>query len=333
MPGTLRHLVPPLLLAGLAAQQATEVPMPTGSIAFARAATIVLLDVATGQEKVLVADNQYDRPLTWTPDGKRLLYWNHAAGAWDLWAIDVASGARTNLTRSARDNRSPAVSPDGQYVAFHRGGDGVWRMGADGSDPKQLDPRGHRDAAPAWSPSGARLAFTDLQHGAEDRARMVMHVLDLKTDDGAVAARRDLGDGEAAFFLDEDHLIATGPFEGAVEVLAIDVRDGSRRRLTRTAARGHNPVLSPDRRRIVWVEVGDTAQLTSMATDGSDVCELATMENAYAPPTVSPDSGFVVYESGPDRRSLQLYLVPIRGGAVRPLTHEGGSLAVWRPSR
>ncbi len=317
------------------ADPATPAPAPTaarGEVAFARAGAIVLLDVATGEETVLVDDNEYDRPLTWLPNGEQLLYWNHDGGAWDLWTVAVKSKARTNLTRSARDNRSPAPSPDGGAIAFHRGGDGVWLMAADGSGQHQLDPRGHRDLAPCWSTDGSRLAFTDLQPVAEDRMRFAMHVLTLA--DGKVATRRELGDGDACAFLDEHHLLATGAQDGAIELLIIDTRDGSRRALTRSADHDHNPVLSPDRQRIVWVVSRDpVSRLMSMRIDGSEVHDLAPIQHAFAPPSVSPDGQFVVFESGEERSSRQLQLVGIRGGDLRPLTSKGGSHAVWRPRR
>ncbi|MCA8964940.1 MAG: PD40 domain-containing protein [Planctomycetes bacterium] len=305
-------------------------PAATGELAFARGGAILLLDVATGEETVLVDDNQYDRPLSWMPDGKRLLFWNHAGGAWDLWSVEVATKARTNLTKSARDNRSPAPSPEGTSIAFHRGGDGVWLMKADGSGQHQLDPRGHRDAAPCWSTDGRRLAFTSLQPVGESHVRFAMHLLTLE--DGAATAHRDLGDGEACAFLDEHRLLAIGAHEGAYELLVVDTRDGSRKALTHSAASDRNAVLSPDRSRIVWVVPGEAAnRVMSMNVDGGEVRDLAPMQSAFAPPAVSPDGRFVVFESGPDRRSLQLQLVPIGGGEVRQLTERGGQLAVWRP--
>lgn len=303
---------------------------PTGQLAFARGGEILLLDVATGDETVLVADNDYDRPLCWMPDGKRLLFWNHAGGAWDLWAVDAQSKARSNLTKSARDNRSPAPAPDGRTIAFHRGGDGLWLMADDGSSQLQLHPRGHRDIAAVWAPDGKQLAFTDLQHGEDERVRMVMHLV--QVEDGVARSSKELGGGEAAGFLDAHHLVATGAIEAQQDVLCIDVRDGSRRRLTDTNTRDHNPVVSPDRRTIAWVQLDATPRLHSMRSDGSEVRNLAAMPHAYSPPSFSPDSRWIAFETGPDRRSLQLFVVASCGGsAPRQVSKNGGQFAVWRP--
>lgn len=64
---------------------------------------------------------------------------------------------------------SPAWSPDGQTIAFSRscsaviiGGEEIWTMHADGSDPVRLT--GHCGGAdsPAWSPDGATIAYEDI---------------------------------------------------------------------------------------------------------------------------------------------------------------------------
>ncbi|GAA2631302.1 hypothetical protein Adu01nite_26520 [Paractinoplanes durhamensis] len=61
--------------------------------------------------------------LAWSPDGRTLA----VADAGDLWAVNVRTGAVTNLTNTpAIAESSPIWSPDGRLLAFaRRSGDGT----------------------------------------------------------------------------------------------------------------------------------------------------------------------------------------------------------------
>lgn len=302
---------------------------PVGKIAFNRGGQIMLIDPQTMREETLVSDNVYDRPLVWTADGARLIFWNHAGGAWDLWAYDVAAKLRTNLTKSARDNRSAAPATRGGKIAFMRGGDGVWMMDADGKNPVQVDRRGHRDAAPVWSPSAQRLAFTDL-NDAGSAGPMQAYVVELI--DGRPTAAKHVGDGEVHFFLDEDHLVLTAPFEGAYEIVRLEISTGQRTPLTKSEGPDRNAVLSADRRRIAWeASGGDGRTLRIMNIDGAEKRSLARLEGTYAPPSFSPDSRYLAFESDRDQKGLNIFVISVHGGVAVPMTTTGGSFPVFRP--
>ncbi|MCA8951964.1 MAG: PD40 domain-containing protein [Planctomycetes bacterium] len=329
-----------MLLAAAGAQS------PSGSIAYAVNGRIELVDVASGECTVLVEHNTYDRPLHWLPDGSRLCYWNHDGGAWDLWTVDPENLERTNLTRSARDNRSPAASPDGSLIAFHRGGDGVWLMAPDGSRQRRIHALGHRDDAPVWAPSGRRLAFVDFEPVGDDRVRSVIHLVELgagaAAEEAEMPASRALGSGEPMFFLDEQELVIAAAHEGRPDLLALDLDTGVRRPLTATAAREFRAVLAPDRRRMAWIESGGDADgdrlLVQDVADG-EPREVAHPEHWYAAPSFAPDGNCLAFESGPARDARQVFVVGLDGGldggdsvrGPRQVTRAGGSFPAWRP--
>jgi eukaryotic-like serine/threonine-protein kinase len=65
--------------------------------------------------------------LGWTPDG-RIVFGSGASGRQEIWIVDADGGNSRQLR-------------DGRYIVFQRfsqTGVDIWRMGIDGSDPKQL---------------------------------------------------------------------------------------------------------------------------------------------------------------------------------------------------
>ena len=80
----------------------------------------------------------------------------------DLYAVSIAGGEARVLTEGMAWDMQPRYSPDGQSIAFtsdRGGGDNLWVMGRDGSDPRQVTKEDFRLVnSPAWSPDGQFIA-------------------------------------------------------------------------------------------------------------------------------------------------------------------------------
>ncbi len=95
--------------------------------------------------------------VTVSPDGKTLVF--DMLG--DIYSVDIGGGEATALTHGIEWNIQPRFSPDGKHIAFvsdRAGGDNLWIMNADGSDPHAVsDEAEHIVHNPAWSPDGDYL--------------------------------------------------------------------------------------------------------------------------------------------------------------------------------
>lgn len=81
-----------------------------------------------------------------------------------LWRLDLGTGELTPLTHGTAD-RDPAISPDGRWLAFVRGGKGVKPqlalMPTAGGEPRVVtDHQGGVGGRPEFSPDGTRIAYT-----------------------------------------------------------------------------------------------------------------------------------------------------------------------------
>ena len=78
--------------------------------------------------------------ISWTPDN-RIVYSSRASGNWDIWFMNSAGSEKKQLTVDSHNDIFPSVSADGRniYFASDRSGTfGIWRIGINGEDPRQL---------------------------------------------------------------------------------------------------------------------------------------------------------------------------------------------------
>lgn len=102
----------------------------------------------------------------WSMSGSNQIIFNDANGdPGDYYhsTIDVVNSDGTGLTRltfDARENITPAWSPDGKKIAFGSAPPGyqLFVMNADGSGEQQLTPDGGE--YPDWSPDGSKILFS-----------------------------------------------------------------------------------------------------------------------------------------------------------------------------
>ena len=108
---------------------------------------------------------------TWSPDGQKIAFTsNRNGGRYQLWTVNLSDSTLNQLTTAYFDSvtgqwieqKVPAWSPDGKYIAYWQGVEGgpfpnlpwnVWVMSPQGTDNKMLAPGDD----PTWSPDSKTI--------------------------------------------------------------------------------------------------------------------------------------------------------------------------------
>src|SRR5579863_425187 len=148
-----------------------------------KASILTVLDRYGKQTGKVGERAMYDSALL-SPDGKRVAAIRQDLDneSFDLFVLDVATGAATRFTTSARRDFvfAPVWSPDGNqlvYVAMRQGQEGIYRRAANGQGEEELvykNPGAFMDLSD-WSMDGRFLTFSisDIKGG-------VLYVLSLE---------------------------------------------------------------------------------------------------------------------------------------------------------
>ena len=163
--------------------------------------------------QVTSGDFQHSSPPAWTPDGSHLVFSSNRSPDWvhdyrnsELYIASVAGGETRALTDRSGPDHSPAVSPDGQRVAFvgHEDRTRTYQvsrlqvMNLDGSGQRVVTTGLDRSVSnPVWAADGHRLYF---QYDDEGNSKVAFVTLDgevevLGEDLGGASYGRPYGGG------------------------------------------------------------------------------------------------------------------------------------------
>ena len=113
--------------------------------------------------------------LSFSRDGHQMAYvqQEHTANLFRVGfdsTREVVTGQPVPVTQGSMMTAVPAVSPDGEWIAFYTTGkhESLFVVRKDGSGLRQLTSDAYSDRRPAWSPDGKSLAFQSTRGGKYD---------------------------------------------------------------------------------------------------------------------------------------------------------------------
>jgi Tol biopolymer transport system component len=145
--------------------------------------------------------------------------------------------------------RFPALSPDGQSLAFSYQGD-IWTVPATGGDARRLTIHESYEYYPVWSPDGAKIAFVGNRYGNNDifvtdaQGSLPQRLTYHSTSD----AQPTWANAETVFFITRRMYAQV---ERTSEFHSVDLQGGTPVRVQ--DALGSEPAVSPDGRYLAFV--------------------------------------------------------------------------------
>ncbi len=143
-------------------------PDGTKIVYAANQAIWIMNNDGSGQKK-LYDGMAWDGEPAFSEDGSKIYFAAESKKAFSaryisihVMNIDGSDGVK--LTETA-DSRNPAVSPDGNLVAYSSrvsGNYDIWVMSPDGTDKKRLTDATGDENSPAWSPDGNTIVYSSM---------------------------------------------------------------------------------------------------------------------------------------------------------------------------
>lgn len=130
---------------------------------------VYLLDIQTGQQRLLGNFPGMSFAPRFSPDGNKAIMSVAKDGTTDIYEIDLNTSRLHRITSSSGTiNTSPSYSPDGKHIVFcsDRGGSPqIYIANVDGSNVKRISFGQGSYTTPVWSPRGDYIAFTKAKSG------------------------------------------------------------------------------------------------------------------------------------------------------------------------
>ncbi len=203
-----------------------------------------------------------------SPDGKTIVF--ELLG--DLYTLPIEGGQAKLISGGMSFDSQPKFSPDGQRIAFlsdRDGGENLWIMRADGSDPKQLSKESWAEmASPAWTPDGEYVLVSKTGSSLGTYEIWMYHIeggsgvqitkaqttpnqprRERANDLGVVASR----DGKYLYYARRTGGFAYNAQLPLWQLARRDRKTGAEDILLRQIESSFRPLLSPDGRQLLYV--------------------------------------------------------------------------------
>jgi Tol biopolymer transport system component len=240
----------------------------------------------------------------------------------ELFVMKPDGTSLEQVTVNTTDEREPAWSADGQWLAYSNGGEiFVRKYGSLAPITRRLTTNPSDDLAPTWSPDGSKIAFTSDRFGGNDEI-YVMDATDSDIDGNGDNLTRlttnTASDFQPAWSPDGSQIAFASDRDGNFEVFVMDADGSEPVNLTNAAAGDAEPDWSPDGTKIAFMSARNgNAEIYMMNADGSEPKRLTKKAAADVDPVWSPDGTKIAFMSDRDGGDLEIYVMKAKAESKR----------------
>lgn len=273
----------------------------------------------SGEPRRLTFDNTQLWDLTWTGDGREIVFGSNRGGSrGGLWRVPVEGGEPQPVPGTGMYSVLPHISRKGDRLAFDQQiyDTNVWRY-------EVPSPKGHaiaptkiiasslQDEAGHYSPDGRKIAFVSNRSG-----RMEVWVCEA---DGSgprqLTSLAGNDTGTPRWSPDSRQVIFESRLDGHADLFVVGEEDARVRRLTTETSNDGAPCWSRDGRTIYFgSNRGGSYQIWKMPAEGGEARQVT--KGGGRIPLESPDGKHLYYTKG------SIWRVPVEGGEEVPVIED-----------
>jgi Tol biopolymer transport system component len=285
------------------------------TIAFIRSISSGVNDVyvapsAGGEVRRITNDRRYIIGLTWTPDGRSIVFSSNRTGAHALWRASIDGGAIERVAGLPENISDPAFSRDGKKLAFAQSyiDTNIWRLDLQSGELRSFITSTQFDTSPQYSPDGSRIAFRSSRSGRQE-----IWVAETSNPLSARQLTRTAGNltGSPRWSPDGTRIACDARPDGQPDIFVVDAATGQMTRITTESSEDVVPSWSNDGKWIYFASNRTGSMQVWKSPSSGGAAQQVTREGGFAT-RESADAKYLYYAKG--RTLPGLWRVPVEGG-------------------